>query len=63
MTKTVTTHTDISEAICSQETFFKLGRKFTSDKDTEAERTRAVHRWTHANHFRFEEKKKNERKH
>lgn len=33
-------HIDNSEAVCSQETFFKLGRIFTSDKDTEAERTR-----------------------
>lgn len=57
VTKTVATYADISEAICSQETFFKLGRKFTSDKDTEAERTRAAHRWAHANHFRFVGKK------
>lgn len=40
-------HTDISEAICSQETFFKLGRKFTSDKDTEAERTSGLLLQTH----------------
>lgn len=30
---------DNSEAICSPETFFKLEKKFTSDKDTEAQRT------------------------